>query len=429
MKILLISYFFPPYNSIGAVRTGKLAEYWLSQGHDVRVISADNQLLTSSLPMHFPLSRVRYSRWVNVNALPEVILGGRAKVAKQGFSSGSSLLARLGNIYKTLLNFPDGQIGWYPFAVKTGKQTVEDGWKPDLIYASAHPITSLLIAKRLSSKYDVPWVAEFRDLWTDNPYYKFPAWRKWIERKIESRVLLSASAAVTVSEPLAETLRNKTQIPVATILNGFDPNDYSVTVENIFTEDTLNIVYTGIVYVGKRDPSPLFSALKLMKNADRVRVHFFGRYLHEVERLVEQYKVRKIVSVSEAVPYEQAIQIQMQSDILLLLLWNSKNEHGVYTGKLFEYLGARHPILAIGSEEGVAAQLIKKRDAGVINNDSIEIARQLEKWVENKMSGKKEFILPKEVSAGLTRVEQFAQLDSFLSKNDLLTNPTSGRDG
>lgn len=420
MKILLISYFFPPYNVIGAVRTGKLAEYWVSQGHDVKVITAIDQPLTPSLQTSFPKSCTYSTKWLNVNTLPEKVLGGRAKIARQGYSSGSSFLGRLGRAYKTLLNFPDGQIGWYPFAVNAGKKIIENGWKPDLIYASAHPLTSLLIAKRLSVQFNVPWVAEFRDLWTDNQNYQYPAWRKWIEKKIESSVLSNISAAVTVSEPLAETLRKKIQIPITTILNGFDPNDYLVSGNKQFPDDKLNIVYTGMVYAGKQDPSPLFAALQLMYRPNRIHIHFYGRYLRDVEQLAEYYGVKDFVSISEAIPYSQALQVQMQSDVLLFLLWDDISERGIYTGKLFEYFGARHPILAIGTESGVAAELIQERNVGIISNNPVEISKQLEQWAELKISGVNNFVLPEESSKGLTRREQFSKLDTFLKKHNLL---------
>ncbi|WP_019898706.1 glycosyltransferase [Methylotenera mobilis] len=422
MKILLISYFFPPYNNIGAVRTGKLAEYWLSKGYDVRVISANDQPFSPSLVTTFPVSRTIYTKWVNVNALPEVVLGGRAKVSKQGFSSGSSILNRLGRLYKTLLNFPDGQIGWYPLAVKAGGELIRGGWAPDLIYASAHPLTSLLVAKELAAKFNVPWVAEFRDLWTDNPYYQFPEWRKRFERKIETRVLKTASAVVTVSDHLAEILRIKTGLPVASILNGFDQENIFDSTNSIFSKNKLNIVYTGMIYSGKRDPSPLFLALKLLKNSDRVHIHFYGRYLSDLKEMIVKCNVESMVSISDPVSYQQSLQIQVESDILLLLLWNHESERGVYTGKLFEYFGARHPILSIGAENGVAAELIKERKAGMVSNDPEVIANQLEKWIELKINGKKDaLILPKEASDGLTRKEQFSRLDSFLIHNNLLS--------
>ena len=421
MRILLISYYFPPFNNIGAVRAGKLAEYWLRAGHDVRVISARDQPLAPSLPMQFPLEKVRYAAWLNVNTLPEMAMGGRGKVVSQGYSRQGSFLGKGGKIYKTLFNFPDGQIGWFPFAVREGKKLIREGWRPDLIYASAKPFTSLLIAKKLAAKYRIPWVAEFRDLWSDNHYYEFPEWRRWIEERLEKRVLSSASAVVTVSEPLAETLRRKLALPVATILNGFDPKDYRQTAEKLFLDNQLNIVYTGMIYAGKQDPSALFMALKGLRSRDRIRVHFFGRYLQEIERLAEQHGVRHLISVSGAVPYEKAIQIQMQGDILLLLLWNDKNERGVYTGKLFEYFGARHPILAIGSESGVAGELIEERKAGIVSNDPMMIARQMEEWLSLKEMAPENLLLTASAGEGLSREDQFAKLDSFLQEHHLLT--------
>lgn len=420
MKILIISYYFPPYNNIGAVRVGKLAQHWLNAGHDVQVISARDQLLSSSLTLQFPQERVSYTRWFNVNSIAAMALGGRKRVVSQGYSSNKPLLNRLGKVYKTLFNFPDGQIGWWPFAVGAGDALIRGGWKPDLIYASAKPFTSLLIARRLSDKYQIPWVAEFRDLWVDNHFYEFSNWRKRIERLVEGRVLSSACVAVTVSEPLTETLRKRISAPVATILNGFDPADYFEVRDHIFPEDKLNIVYTGMVYSGKQDPSALFKALKRVHCADKVRVHFFGRYLQDIEHLVRQHGVGHLVSISNAVPYSKAIQIQMQSDVLLLLLWNDQSQRGVYTGKLFEYFGVGHPILAIGSVAGVAGDLIHERNAGIVSNDPAEIASQIEEWVSRKLVGKEQLLLPLSAREGLSREAQFARLDRFLQQQNLL---------
>lgn len=421
MKILLVSYFFAPFNNIGSVRTTKLAEYWMNKGYDVKVITADNQPFSKSLKSSFPSSNVIYTNWINVNGLPEIFLGGRNQVSKKGYSSKSSTLNRLGEIYKTIINFPDGQIGWYPFAVKAGRNLIREGWTPDLIYASAHPLTSLLVARNLSSKFKISWVSEFRDLWTDNTYYPFPKWRKWIEQKIERYILLTASATVTVSERLAEILYARTALPGATILNGFDPQILNLKTSDKFTKSKLNISYTGMIYPGKRDPTPLFLALKLIKNPENIKIHFFGRSLSGLRELIDKYDVAHIVSISDAVSYEQSLKIQLESDVLLLLLWNNPGEVGVYTGKLFEYIGARHPILAIGAENGVAADLIKKRNAGFLSNDPNSIALQLNKWIELKTNNENEsFILPESSVIGLSREEQFLKLDQFLIENKLL---------
>lgn len=427
MRILIISYFFPPYNNIGAVRVGKLAEYWLRAGHDVRIVTAADQPTPANLSMDLPEDRITYTAWINVNWLPEMMLGGRGRVASQGFTTNKSFLAKLGFLYKTIFNFPDGQIGWWPFGYKAADKLIQDGWHPDFIYASAKPAAPLLIARKLAAKYGIPWVAEFRDLWTDDHNYSYPEFRRRIERSIEKSLLASASALVTVSESLAEKLRRKYSQPVAVITNGFDPEDYCdppITGLGPHADDTLNIIYTGMIYSGKQDITPLFSALAKLRDPNKVHVYFYGRYLNELTQLASQYGVEHMITVLPAIPHKQAIQMQMQADILLLLLWNDPAERGIYTGKLFEYFGARHPILAIGAHRDAASELIQERKAGTISNDPDEIAEQLKAWIERKESNKAGFTLPKEASIGLTRMDQFAKLDIFLKQHGLLNKRT-----
>jgi hypothetical protein len=419
-KILLVSYHFKPYNTIGSVRVTKLAEYWLKKGYDVKVVSCSNQPFTKTLASSFPGNRVVYTDYLNVNAIPEKFIGGKEMVAVKGFSSRSTFISFLGRIYKILLNFPDGQIGWYLFAIKASKKIIYEGWKPDFIYASAHPPTTFLIARRIASKFDIPWVAEYRDLWTDSPYYEFPNWRKLIESKLERFIMCTASAAVTVSEPLAQILKDKLICPVSSILNGYDPADRVVSLANKFPKDKLNIVYTGMIYKGKRDPSSLFLALKKMKRSNNVHVYFYGRNLDWARNLAVFYGVEHLVSFSNAVSYAKAIEIQGWSDVLLLLLWNSSYEKGVYTGKLFEYFGAAHPILVLGAEDGVAANLVKLRNAGFVSNDPHILSQQLDFWVDKKLENSNFFKLNKNVRNGLTRKDQFIKLDDFLVKSSLL---------
>lgn len=423
MKILIISYFFPPYNNIGAIRVGKLAEHWVNAGHDVRIVTAADQPTPPDLATTLGPERITYTRWINVNWLPEQVLGGRERVSRQGFSTRKSFLGKLGWLYKLLFNFPDGQIGWWPYGYAAAAALLRDGWKPDLIYASAKPIAPLLIAKRLAEKHDVPWVAEFRDLWADYHNYGFPEFRQRLEQAMERRVLAKASALVTVSESLAGKLRAKYQLPVAVVMNGFDPADYDrAEAAAGYPADTLNIVYTGMLYSGRQDLSPLFAAVAAMASREKVRMYFFGRYLDEVNLLAAQFNLAHLVSVSAAIPHREAVSKQKQADLLLLALWNDPVQGGILTGKLFEYIGARHPILAVGANRDAAAELIQRRNAGMVSNDPAEIAGFLERMIAKKQGGGG-FLLPEEVRAGLTREEQFDKLDAFLRQHELLESP------
>lgn len=402
---------------MGAVRVGKTAKYLSKFGHEVRVVTARNQPLQPTLPLEIPRQNVIYAQWLNVNRPPEIALGGRGKVAARGYEPKGILrgvLKKLGSLYKSLFNLPDGQVGWYPFALRAASRLIKK-WRPDLIYASAMPFTSLLVARALSRRHRIPWVAELRDLWVDGHSYSHPSWRRKVEERLERRVLSSATGLVTVSEPWAETLRAKYSKPTAVVLNGFDPNNYPPHFEIPFRDGQTRIVYTGMIYEGKQDPTPLFHALRqLGRQASKVRVAFYGRYLEVIREIARRMGVEHLVEVNESVPYEDALRIQSEADILLLLLWNDPKGRGRYDGKLFEYIGARRPILAIGPTDNVAAELITERKAGVILDDPDRIANQLHHWVQQKEKSGAIPGLPKNVGVGLSREDQTKKLDSFL---------------
>jgi glycosyltransferase involved in cell wall biosynthesis len=420
MRILIVSYYFFPFNTIASVRITKLAEYWHEKGHDVFVLTANNLSVPLGLTSSFPQDNVIATGWLNVNALPEKIMGGKIKVSSKGFETKSNFLRLLGSLYKDIINIPDGQIGWLPYASRAGDELISKGWKPDLIYASALPITTFFVASRLAKKFSIPWIAEYRDLWTDNHNYKTPFWRRLLNVVLEKMLLKSAVGAITVSRPLANLLSQKTNIPIEVVMNGFDPKDFLEAKVNYFSSEKLNIVYTGMIYPEKQDLSILFRALSEFNLKDEVRMHFFGRYLDYVSSLAKKYNLENIVNVLGPVTYKKSISIQKSADVLLFLTWNDKNNPGILTGKIFEYFGARRPILAIGREIGIAGEMILNRKAGVVAQDTDETKKLLNIWIKQKMNNKKIPDLLTKINKGLSRHEQFKVLDQFLISNGLM---------
>jgi glycosyltransferase involved in cell wall biosynthesis len=414
MKILLISAFFPPYNAIGSVRSGKLAKYLLEQGHDIRVVAAKLDNLPATAPLEIPNENVAWTKWVDVNRLPTGMVGDRMDAYRKGESDLGAALSWAGKLFRMFMHLPDAHIGWYPYAMAEVQRLTRD-WRPDLIYASAQPYTSLLLAAVASKRMGIPWVAEFRDLWVDNPYYPFPVWRRVVDRWMEKHVVRTAALLVTVSEPLAESLRERYSKPVEVVLNGFDPSDFPDPPPPPRSKATFDIVYTGMLYPGRRDPTPLFEALReLGTEAEDIRVLFFGRLLPGLKSLVEHYGVGNTVQVHKSVSYQKSLRLQVDADALLLLLWNSPEERGVFTGKLFEYLGARRPILSIGLDDGVAANLIRERDAGAVCCTSVQVAEQLRAWLRTWRVQGRLPSLSSDVNRGLSRHEQFRKLEPFL---------------
>lgn len=414
MKILFVTGYFPPTNVIGAVRTGKTAKWLKNAGHFINVLTPDRRQENPFLKVEVPEECILYTDWFDYSGrVRKVARGSLVPTEPNENLKKSKIMFLLESCYRGLVEFPDSENGWYPFAVRAGAQLIR-ACPFDIIYASATPYTALLVAARLSRLFDIPWVAEFRDLWMDNHYRHFGPIRKTLEGLLERRTLETASAFVTVSQTLADILKKKYPKPTEVITNGFDPDDYELGL-NPDPGAPVRIVYTGSIYQGKRDPSPLLEAIgKLSDERVNVKVDFYGERLALVRGLAEKYGCRENVQIYPSVPYEESLRIQQKADVLLLLLWNDPREKGVFTGKVFEYMGARRPILVLGPEDNVASQTILERRAGTVLNEPGAIARQLMNWIKTKREKGMVPPPPADSVKGFTREEQTERLGEFL---------------
>ena len=384
-KILFITYHFPPYNCIGALRTGKTVKKLTDLGYSVRVVSASNQVLPKDLPMEIDIDKVFYTDWFDVNWPINKLLGA------QGIASLKNEVSRKNNIkskiiewlklrYSKFIHVPDQHIGWYFSAVKKSYSVIEDGFTPDIIFSSATPYTSHLVAKKVSRKYNIPWIAEFRDLWSDNHYRKSSFFDRWLEK----RTMHSSSAMITVSKPLTQIMVTKYKQPIYTIQNGYDAEDFNFQ-KNDTSSQKINIVYTGSIYEGKRDPSPLFKALSSYKNLQKnVVLNFYGNSLNFISDLSKEYNLESIVNIHDSIPRSEILNIQKKADILLLLTWNSPKEKGILTGKFFEYIASENAILSIGAIKDTPSEIVVKDKFGIASNDPEEITKFINSYYKGK---------------------------------------------
>lgn len=275
------------------------------------------------------------------------------------------ILTRAGEIF----NYPDSDRGWKPFAVTAGSEFLQ---REDIhaILSSSSPVTSHLIAKELKAEYKIPWVADFRDLWSQNHNYSYSPIRKLFDTRLELKTLRTADALVTVSQLWADKLsalhKGKTTYAIT---NGFDPAEVNNPPAALTTKFT--ITYTGAIYAKKQDPAKLFAALRDLISDETidprdVEVRFYG-YRHDwVNKEITQYGLLNIVKQHGLVPRQSALEKQRESQLLLLLDWDDPQEKGVYPLKIFEYLGTRRPILTTGgSDDDVVARLLNETKAGI----------------------------------------------------------------
>jgi glycosyltransferase involved in cell wall biosynthesis len=383
MRILVVSFRFPPFNSVGAVSVGKTVKYLVGLGHDVRVITARDQRLPTTLPLDVHPQSVIATAWFDPMRLAEWAVGGRRRVAATGFSAGRKhdrLLYGVGRLYRSLM-IPDREIGWALPAFAAG-HGVTRSWRPDVIYASAPPYTSLLVASALASQTGIPWIAGLRDLWSDNPYRDVRSAR--LDRALEARVLNSAAGIVVTTEEAERVIRDRFRIPTATVMNGYDPDDLRERTRESRSNE-LRIVYTGVLIHDQRDPAPLFEAMRAVRAEGRaVAADFFGRDSAVVEKAAERFAVRDAVEAHAPIPYSESLQVQRDADVLLLLQGNNPLERMICPAKLFEYAAARRPVLGIGPRGTVAERLLRQYGMGTVVQDRYDIAAELRQLIDRK---------------------------------------------
>ena len=384
---LLISFFYAPFQSVGALRVSKLSKHLPQSGWRPTVLTVANDTLPATMPLEVPEAWVHRTKMLDVNALPKLLMG-RKRVAEQGFwNLGSAPRARAlgsaGRLYRSLVNFPDGQIGWFPSALRRGAALVQ-AERPALIYSSAMPATCHLLAAALSRRYAIPWIAEFRDPWTDNPNYDRPAALALLERRLERHTLAGARHVVSVTPDLVKSLSAKFRLPGTLIPNGFDPEDVPTGVP---LTEAFTMTFTGMVYPGKQSLAALFEALGTLRRTAEVPPGFLVRLVgRHVEAFVAEAAaagVSDLVTVLPQMARTAALRLQAESTVLLLPLWTDAAVGSWYPAKMFEYMGARRPILALGPKQNEAAQLLATRGAGWVASTSEEVLPLLRRWFDD----------------------------------------------
>ncbi len=392
-KVLIVTFLFPPSNSIAAVRIGKFAKYLPEFGWSPTVLTVDKiSGIEQTLPLEIDeadVVRTPYRSILRTLEKPVYIGEGvrqapaKSSIWRRGLR-GIIYLARPIVRSPVMRILPLDGMDWLPQGTKKGLQVLKNE-KFDAIFSSFLPAVSHLIASRLHSRTKIPWVAEFRDPWARSHIIKSRQPFLFFAEQLEKRVMKGSSALITISEPWARQLEELHSRKVTTIFNGFDEGDYR---EEIPLTPAFTITYTGTIVPGGQDPSPLFQAIAELKQQDKIspgelEVRFFGpNVLPVISPLIEKYAIQGYVKVCGLVSRQDSIKRQMESTVLLLLSWNDPKEKGVYPGKVYEYLGARRPVLSVGLKGDVIDELLAGTGSGIVATEVEEIKGILSTWLQ-----------------------------------------------
>ncbi len=380
-KALIITYYWPPTAGAGVQRWLKFTKYFRGLGIEPIIYTPQNpdfpimdeSLLQDVLP-HLNVLKSKINEPYNLYR--KILRLKKTEVVNQGFISKSNKQS----FFKKVLiwvrgNFfiPDARVGWIKPSVRYLSKIIAHH-QIDTIISTGPPHSMHVIALKLKQQFaTINWIADFRDPWTQIDFYKDLKLTKWADKKhkyLELEVLKTANHIVTVSPNCALELTHICNRKIEVITNGFDESDFNNT------NDEQDVIFSSfeLHHIGAlnkdRNPNALWKAIYECCEDDvnfenDLKLSFTGKTDACIFDDLLKYNLVSKVYFKDYVNHHEAIKLMQKSTILLLLLNNTPKNKGILTGKLFEYLAAKRPILAIGSVDGDAAKIINDTQVGI----------------------------------------------------------------
>ena len=441
-RVLMLCFAYPPAGGVGMVRSAKFAKYLPAKGYAPTVVTpvaASARITYSQEHGERPGVTVCRTPYQDIVTTIRGAVGFRrargqaASPAVQAPASPrSGWRQSIGWLVHEVVTVPDDHIGWRRPALAAARDLFARA-PFDVVYSTSPPETAHLVAHAIKREFGVPWVADLRDLWSDDHYRQRSAVKRRVLRAIERRTLAGADALVTVSDPWRRQLAERYETParrVVCIPHGFDPDDYAPGVvpdARLFT-----ITYTGTLHRTFQDPEPFLRTVgQLVADGtiDRARLqidfHVFGENLPDLDALARRYALTGIVRRQPPLDYRACLAAQQASTVLLVLQWRSDAGAGNPPLKAYDYLGARRPMLVVGSGEGVLGPLMKDTGAGIVAPAATEIASALTAWyAEFAATGQVAWSGREDALRGCTREAQAGKLAALF---DDLTRGAAAR--
>lgn len=374
-RVLIISYYWPPSGGSGVQRWLKMSKYLPENGWQPVVYTAEN----AEYPVEDPSLQndvapetevIRqpivepydfYKKFLGIKKNEKVKAGfiNEGK-KKSGWKEKLSVWIR-GNFF-----IPDARCWWVRPSVKFLSKYLKEH-PVDAIVSTGPPHSMHLIAKTLHKKMHIPWVADFRDPWTDIDFYHDLKLTRCADRRhhrLEHQVLTEATKVVTVGWDCAKGLENHGAENVHVITNGFDDVPENGITEQSQPDDVFTMSHIGIIGAN-RNPEKFWEAVGELDIPD-FKIRLIGQTDNSVIESIKKNNIEKFVEIIPYIPHNQVVEEQRKSHVLLLFVNNTPNAKGVLTGKLFEYLASGRPILAVGPEDGDSAKIISETDSGIV---------------------------------------------------------------
>ncbi len=404
--MLLFAYFYPPLGGPAVQRPCKTVKYLARQGWQTDVITVGDIVYHSrdkSLP-----DECRHSKVFRTPSLDPMYLLNKLRsllhlnTDRIYFGTSSSRKRKLKHFFPI-----DDKIGWALFAYRAGKKALLAN-RYLAVMVTCGPFSSILAARRIAKLGGLPLILDYRDHWTLSNIAVQPKGVVYrLLQRLEKKCLQSAGLILTATGRMKQDLIREfgaeLEGRIMPFFNGWDEEDFIGKTRQRTADGRIRICYIGAFY-GQRSLTPLLEAFRQVSAGlpdAGLEFWFIGNFYPETHREAQACGAADRITFIGQQPHAQAIQLMLDADILVLVIGGSEY-NWVLSGKLFEYLRTRQPILALIAPDSEAAEILSAcghRDICPID-DANAIRTCLEQLISKHRSGQTSFTIPIQYERG-----------------------------
>lgn len=410
-KVLVVSYIFPPIGGGGVQRTLKFVKYLKNYGwepivltvgkdfwydnkdyslmedipKDIQVIKIDHNIFSSE-QLNSQLLQELISLYYGIINDKEIINKYLEYISENEYSNRKDILV------------PDICITWVNEVLKIIDNAI-DFDNIDLIYTTSCPYSDHILGYFLKKIYDLPWVADFRDEWTNHAYlseeYKKSSLKYEFERKMEENIVRLADKVLTVTPICSRNYINNFNIEndkIVTITNGYDEDDF-LNIKDDSINNKFTLVFNGSLYKEINPINILLAVNNLIEKnkikKQSVEMELIGTVCANIKEALLKCDKYGIIRYLGYLPHNSSLKLTSTADMLMLILGKDKKVKSVYTGKIFEYLRLYKPIVSLSPKGSLVEQLLDITGTGKnfeydnINGIELYILENYNKWLIN----------------------------------------------
>ncbi|MCX6149969.1 MAG: glycosyl transferase family 1 [Ignavibacteriales bacterium] len=368
-RVLVISYYFPPMGMGGVQRTLRFVKYMKNFNWEPTVITTGATNYYAHDPVLLEEIITNNLRVIRTDPLNSDFLFAKNKTYKMKPEFLRKFISR---VIKTIF-IPDNKKSWSKKAFAIAKNLLEKE-KFDIIFVSIPPFSSFNIAAKLSQMFDISLFVDYRELWTHNQFsFNLTPYHKYLHKKMEYGALKVADKIITVNRKIKEKLLSTFQFltfdDVLILPEGYDLEDFANITRESKLNNKLRLTYAGMFYefITPKYFLKAFKELTIERPdvAENIELHFIGYLLKENHKLIKKLGLIPYVKDFGYIDHKSTIIKLLSSDVLWMMIGNSKNSDTLSTSKLFEYFGTRKPIIGC-VPEGAARSSLQEYGASFI---------------------------------------------------------------